>query len=108
MSSTVKELQAPLSLEAVKDLKIGELASITGVFFSCRSKFHAKILRDKAPVPPDIIGINVTAPIDIRRAEFKPYTEIAIENASGRIQILSLGRPTQAEKAQEKKEETEN
>lgn len=59
MSFTVKELQAPLSIEDVKSLKIGELASITGVFFSCRSKFHAKILRDKAPVPAELRGINV-------------------------------------------------
>lgn len=59
MSITVKELHTPISLETVRSLKIGELASITGVFFSCRSKFHAKLLKEKAPAPEEIVGLDV-------------------------------------------------
>lgn len=59
MSVKVRELQTPLSLEVVKSLRIGDLVSITGTFFSCRSKFHVKLLRDKIPVPSFLEGINV-------------------------------------------------
>lgn len=55
----VKELESPLSSTEVRELEIGDLVSITGVFFSCRSKFHAKLLRENAPVPPSLEGLNV-------------------------------------------------
>ena len=72
MLQNVKELQTPLSLGVVKSLRIGDLVSITGSFFSCRSKFHVKLLRSNAPVPPEIAGINVMChmgPIMRREAE---------------------------------------
>ncbi len=59
MPQNVKKLQTPLSIEIVKSLRIGDVVSLTGTFFSCRSKFHVKLLRDKAPVPAELAGINV-------------------------------------------------
>ena len=59
MSQKIINLKTPLSLEVVKSLKIGDLVSISGTFFSCRSKFHVKILRENLPIPREIDGINV-------------------------------------------------
>lgn len=59
MEHIVKELQAPLSLATVQEMKIGDLVTLNGTFFSCRSKFHAKMIREKAPIPPALSGINV-------------------------------------------------
>jgi tartrate/fumarate subfamily iron-sulfur-dependent hydro-lyase beta chain len=59
MVHTIKELQAPLSLATVQELKIGDLVTLNGIFFSCRSKFHAKMIREKAPIPQSLSGINV-------------------------------------------------
>lgn len=59
MLENVKHLQTPLSPEDVKNLRIGDLVTITGTFFSCRSKFHVKLLRENYQVPPEIEGINV-------------------------------------------------
>ena len=78
MSQNVKELQTPLSIEVVKSLTIGDVVSITGTFFSCRSKFHVKLLRDNAPVPAALAGINVMChmgPIMRReREEWRPFS----------------------------------
>jgi len=59
MSHLIKELETPLSLEAIQDLKLGDLVTLNGRFFSCRSKFHAKMVREQAPIPPSLQGINV-------------------------------------------------
>ncbi len=59
MSDLIKELETPLSLEAVEVLKTGDLVALNGLFFSCRSKFHAKMVREQAPIPASLRGINV-------------------------------------------------
>ena len=59
MSHLIKELETPFSLEAVEALQLGDLVTLNGKFFSCRSKFHAKMVREKAPVPESLEGINV-------------------------------------------------
>lgn len=59
MSTLIEELQMPLSLATIQDLKIGDLVTLNGTFFSCRSKFHAKMVREKAPIPQALTGINV-------------------------------------------------
>ena len=59
MNQTVNELQMPLALEAVRGLKIGDLVSLSGIFFSCRSKFQKKITRNEIDSPDALKGINV-------------------------------------------------
>jgi fumarate hydratase subunit beta len=59
MERMIKELQAPLSLATIQELKIGDLVTLNGTFFSCRSKFHAKMIREKAPIPQALSGVNV-------------------------------------------------
>jgi tartrate/fumarate subfamily iron-sulfur-dependent hydro-lyase beta chain len=59
MSHLIKELETPLSLETVEGLKLGDLVTLNGKFFSCRSKFHAKMVREKAPIPESLKGIDV-------------------------------------------------
>jgi tartrate/fumarate subfamily iron-sulfur-dependent hydro-lyase beta chain len=59
MTITIKELKTPLSLETVRNLKIGDMVCLTGSFFSCRSKFHAKVVRERVPIPRSLRGVNV-------------------------------------------------
>ena len=59
MEHMITELQAPLSLATVRELRIGDIVTLNGTFFSCRSKFHAKMIREKAPIPQALSGINV-------------------------------------------------
>ena len=59
MNQSVIELQMPLTLEAVKDLKTGDLVSLTGRFFTCRSKFQKKLTSQELQPPAAIEGLNV-------------------------------------------------
>ena len=58
MSSDIRDLQLPLSEEVARDLKLGEMVTVSGMVFTGRSRFHIHAIEQDLFPPIDYQAIN--------------------------------------------------
>ena len=58
MSSDIRDLQLPLSEEVARDLKLGEMVTVSGMVFTGRSRFHIRAIEQDLFPPVDYQAIN--------------------------------------------------
>ena len=58
MSGEVLELQLPLSEEIARELKLGQIVTVSGMIFTGRSRFHIRAVEQDLFPPIDYEAIN--------------------------------------------------